>query len=142
MKLRPKGMTAKPSTAGTKAMTGASQNSIGLASAGTRSSLRKNLMPSATSWGSPSSRQRPNSSARLGPMRSWIMALPRRSAQVSSAARVSGPRKTISTLTIIQKVSGIRCSRLAKDSMGGFPSRFPRETRPFKLAGRPPLTNC
>ena len=74
--------------------------------------------------------------ARLGPMRSWIMALPLRSTQVSRDAMVMGPPKTRSSFTIIQKVDGERWSNRAKVSIGGFHAGIRGESNRLKVAGR------
>ena len=62
--------------AGTSVMIGARMNSSLSAEAGINSSLKNSLIPSATGCNNP------NGPARLGPMRTWILARIRRSSSV------------------------------------------------------------
>ena len=84
---------------------GASVKSSLSAFGGMKSSFVKNFSPSAAGCSRPASRNslpKIFTTARLGPMRSWIMELWRRSAQVRIAARFRTNPTMIAILMIVQ----------------------------------------
>ena len=91
VELPPIGTTEKTRKAGTSDRNGARMNTGLSARSGSRSSLKKNLMPSARVW------RMPNGPARLGPRRFDMSACTLRSNQImnstetSSSANVRGP---------------------------------------------------
>ena len=72
---------------------------------GTKSSLKKNFTPSAAVWSSPATRSSNLpilSTARFGPMRSWIIALCRRSTHVRRAATLKTKPTMMAIFTTVQ----------------------------------------
>ena len=103
--MSPKGIAASSANTAAIAKIGASMKSRASALGGMKSSLVKNLMPSAAVCRRPATRSSmPNTlmTARFGPMRCWIIALWRRSSHVSNPATFSTKPTMIRIFTTVQ----------------------------------------
>ena len=100
-------------------------NTTRLARSGIRSSLKKNLMPSASVW------RMPNGPARFGPMRFCMSLTSLRSNQIISIVATSSSTKTMTTLPITisttdRSIGPIRSGSSAKNMVRPSPSRRAR----------------
>ena len=94
------GITAKVTSAGTVARIGPRMKYSFAELAGSVSSLRKFLTPSASGW------NRPKGPTRFGPLRSWIHAATRRSASVAQATTTMKIEKIPTTFRTMKMIAG------------------------------------
>src|SRR5690242_8924368 len=136
----PHGITAKVTKAGKSAMHGANVCSSLSPVAGMKSSLVRNLSGSAISVFTNPIPANPKTEARLAPMRSWMSALPFRSTQPKTPARLRTIKSTRNAFTAIMARSTIMMLRAATAQLN--PLRADRIIGKFFVGGNFPSQRC